>query len=214
MSYEGDFRMRLFIVFLLFILTGCHSEDEIQLPAPSPTPTIPAPSPKPTPTPTPTPEPTPTPPSVDHPYIGPSELQPYVNKFVDYGMKYGRDLDVSEIIIQFGNLSKYGSGVIGLCELSTGSNPTVTLNDTWWDKVDDTQRLLLVLHELGHCSLYRMHLNTKNNNIPVSIMYPLIISSSTYLPRKNEYDKELYTSSSLKTGANNDTFICTEDDIL
>jgi hypothetical protein len=198
--------MRFFILLLLF--TGCSSP-----PVPTSAPTqSPTPTPTATPTATPTPTPSPSPTSVDYPYIGPTELQPYVNKFIDYGAKYGRNLDVSDVIIQFGSLAQYGSGVIGLCELS-GSMPRVTLNDKWWYQVDQTQRLLLFLHELGHCSLYRQHLTSKNTDgNPVSIMYPLIISNSTYVPNKDAYDRELYTKSSL-VDEDQDTFICTEREI-
>ncbi len=177
----------LIVFFVLsFSVLACHNEVS---PEPKPLPTE-FPAPKPTSPPSPTPTPTPTP--IDYEYSGPSELQPYVNSFVNVGAVYGQKLDLSDITIQFGDLSQYGSGVIGLCEMGY-RKPLITLNESWWNRVDRQQRELLLVHELGHCSLKRPHRTDTVKSRPLSIMYPLIISNSTYLGFKEEYDRELYT---------------------
>lgn len=214
------------LLFLVITFAGCNDPNIDPIPNPLPTvevsptpPPTPAPTPEPSPTPTPTPtpspspSPSPTPPApTDHAYIGPAELQPYVNTFVDLGAVYGRDLDVSKITLQFGELTQYGSGVIGLCETGYGSDPVVTLKGSWWSTVSTAQRTLLVLHELGHCSLYRDHRTTVDSNgVPVSIMYPIILTTSVYNANKTAYDTELYTFEGLSVG--NATHICTPSDL-
>jgi hypothetical protein len=88
-------------------------------------------------------------------YQGPTLFQPYMNSFAHDAGTYKRPVDLSDIEINFGDLSAYGSSVIGLCQTSSNRNDIVTINQSWWNRVSETQRNLLVHHELGHCELYR-----------------------------------------------------------
>ncbi|HLE01003.1 MAG TPA: hypothetical protein VJB59_12120 [Bdellovibrionota bacterium] len=157
--------------------------------------TTPAP-PTPLPTPTPTPSPT-TPVSTGKVYIGPDEVEKFVNKFVDDGKMQGLDVlpDMKgpTLQIQISSLNTYGSSVIGLCE-SGGTMRRVTFDPDFWNSVSDTQRELLAHHELGHCVLYRPHRNdVLSTGAYASIMYPIIMGSSTYLNNYSYYLQELFT---------------------
>ncbi len=155
--------------------------------------------PPPSPTPSPDPEPTvsPTPFPVADLYSGPESLAPFVEKFVQDAKSQGLDLldemKSNRVRIQIGSLDSLGSGVIGLCETGYGSR-TVTLDPDFWNVVSDTQKRLLMHHELGHCILYRPHRSTfLTTGREASIMYPIILSSATYAANEEYYLNELFT---------------------
>jgi len=184
------------------LLGACNSEqaietDWIHTPEPTPTSTT---TPKPTPTTTPTPTPTGTTNPADL-YIGPAELQKYVVKFVDDAKIQSVDvlpeMNNPKLTIQIGSLNAWGSSVIGLCETS-GSMRRVTFDPDFWNAVSETQRELLAHHELGHCVLYRAHRSTVlPSGAYASIMYPIIMSSSTYTNNYNYYQQELFSQTAL-----------------
>ena len=185
---------------------GTGAADWIHTPAPIP---IETPAPTPTPTVTPTPIPTPIPtPTQGQLYIGPADLAKYVNKFVDDAKSQGIDVlpDMTNptLEIQIGSLDSYGASVIGLCETGSGKR-RVTLDPDFWNSVSETQRELLAHHELGHCVLYRGHRTTLlTSGAYASVMYPIIMSSSTYTNNYDYYQEELFTyaASSPANGAN------------
>lgn len=162
-------------------------------PAPTATPTATA-TPSPTPTPTATSSPIPT----SELYTGPEEVAPFVEKFVADALIQGvdvlPDMKNPKLTIQIKSLDAYGSSTIGLCETGGGLR-RVTFDPDFWNAVDDTQKELLSHHELGHCVLYRGHdsslLSTGKYD---SIMYPIIMSSSTYLGNYDHYQEELYST--------------------
>jgi hypothetical protein len=70
----------------------------------------------------------------------------------------------------------------------------VTFVPDFWNSVSETQRELLAHHELGHCVLYRPHrTSTLSSGAYASVMYPIIMSSSTYTNNYNYYLNELFT---------------------
>ena len=71
------------------------------------------------------------------------------------GLDVSGELVNPKLQIQIAKLDNLGSTVIGLCE--TGGIRRVTLDPDFWDNVSETQRKLLVHHELGHCVLLRPH---------------------------------------------------------
>lgn len=167
-------------------------------PAPAPAPlitpsTVPQPSPSPTTTPTPVPSATPTPAPL---YSGPAELEKYVNLFVDdakaQGVNVLPDMKSPTLQIRIASLDAYGVYVIGLCETGSGLR-RVTLDPDFWNNVSDTQRGLLLHHELGHCVLYRAHRSDLlSSGAYASIMYPIIMTSTTYLNNQAYYQQELF----------------------
>jgi len=97
-------------------------------------------------------------------------------------------------------LSAYGSSVIGLCETGGGKR-RVTFSTSFWNSVSETQRELLAHHELGHCVLYRGHRTTLlSNGAYASLMYPIIMGSSTYLNNYNYYQQELFSQAASDEG--------------
>jgi hypothetical protein len=147
-----------------------------------------------------------------------------MNSFAHDAGTYKRPVDLSDIEINFGDLSAYGSSVIGLCQTSSNRNDIVTINQSWWNRVSETQRNLLVHHELGHCELYRPHRTTLGSDgNPISIMYPVILSSSVYQAKAGDYLSELYlygwstevaaSDKKSKKDQNPHIHICTPEDL-
>lgn len=182
-------------------------------PQPSQSPsTTPSPSPTPTPTVTPMPSPTvsvtPSPvPTGSDLYTGPAEVEPYVQKFIADALIQGvnvlPDMTNPKLQIRIASLDAYGSSVIGLCETGGGLR-RVTFDPDFWNSVSDTQKELVAHHELGHCVLYRPHRSTLlSSGAYASIMYPIIMSSSSYQNNYAYYQEELFTygSSSLESFA-------------
>lgn len=165
---------------------------------PTPTPTAtttPSPTPTPTATATPTPSPSPTGGQL---YSGPAELAKYINKFVDDGKAQGVDvvphMSNPKLVVQIASLKTVGSSTIGLCE-SGGGLRRVTFDTTFWNSTSETQREILVHHELGHCVLGRPHTSAKlSNGYAASIMTPIILGSSPYLNNLAYYQQELYAN--------------------
>ncbi|MCM2278929.1 MAG: hypothetical protein NDJ89_12710 [Oligoflexia bacterium] len=215
--------MKKYLGLILAIgLSACNSNDSQRLsfsdpnvntppvaketPVPEPTATskpTPVPTVTPSPVPSPTPSPTPTTP-VNQVYTGPAEVAKYVQKFIDDAKMQGVDVlpDMAspKLQIQLGSLDSYGASVIGLCETSANLR-RVTLDPDFWDSVSETQRELLAHHELGHCVLYRAHKSTLlSTGAYASIMYPIIMGSSTYLNNYDYYQQELFAQAARQAG--------------
>lgn len=153
-----------------------------------------------TPAPVPTPAPTAAPVPASDLYTGPAEFAPYVQKFVDDAAIQGVNVvpkmkSPVKLVVRLASLDSWGSSVIGLCE--TGSNiKRVTFDPDFWNSVSETQRELVAHHEFGHCVLYRPHRSELlSSGKYSSIMYPIIMSSSTYASNYDYYQNELFTYS-------------------
>lgn len=194
------------------------SESPSPRPSVTPTPTT-TPSPTPTITPSPSPTITPSPTPTSGPiYSGPAELEKYVLKFVDDAKIQGKnvlpDMKNPMLTIQIKSLDQYGSTVIGLCE-SGGGQRRVTFDPDFWNVVSETQRELLVHHELGHCVLYRPHRSDLlSTGKYASIMYPVIMTSSTYTSNFNYYQNELFTFEALEDKTAPKVHICNQSDLF
>ncbi len=215
--------LQAFSVVTLVALTACNGHDSgggnvgqdwVHTPDVSPTTNRGFPDPAPLPSATPSLLPT----GNAH-YTGPAEMQKYVNLFVADAAIHGVDVSANlknpALTIQIASLSAYGASVIGLCETGGGMR-RVTFEPNFWNAASETQRELVVLHELGHCILYRGHLSTTlASGAYASIMYPVILSSATYLANQSHYLQELFGSSAEVSdpAAVSTTSICTLDDI-
>ena len=130
------------------------------------------------------------------PFIDP-DAQQYVDEFQN---QYGVSVNVP---VTFTDKFDSGPMIVGMCY----TNGSVSLLRSYWDDADDTQRHLLVYHELGHCVLNRQHREDTFKVIgpydpskglynpvyfyPMSIMYPYTFDSGVYLEYKDMYDREL-----------------------
>jgi len=130
-------------------------------------------------------------------------LRPYVDRFQRYGHQYkGAGWHGHDVYVQFGDTSsfvvedpKLGNRVIGVCKTATGNAPNeIVIDNATWNSADQYEREALIFHELGHCAIDRQHEDAVDNDgIPISLMYPSLIVSAIYAPRRDYYIKELFS---------------------
>jgi hypothetical protein len=105
------------------------------------------------------------------------------------------NFNVGDIPINFGDTEddKYD----GVCFTYPNGDKEIIIKKSWWDKTSETQKELMIFHELGHCHLGRTHdeqvVNHEGRDIPVTIMNPTIPLSSWYNEYKDGYITEFFT---------------------
>lgn len=63
--------------------------------------------------------------------------------------------------------------VVGECVFSSDGSRTIQVDTKYWASIDESQRIQLMYHELGHCALYMGHITTyQSDHCPTSIMFP------------------------------------------
>jgi hypothetical protein len=125
----------------------------------------------------------------------------YVQEFEQAAKDNGLDLKgVSyEIPITFDDLNKPMAGRCDLGLLGI-AGPKILIDRSTWGWSPETQKKLIIFHELGHCVLHRAHndgtMEMEGANPPVwptSIMNADILNEKLYEQQKNEYDHELFS---------------------
>lgn len=120
----------------------------------------------------------------------PSELQAYVTTFEGV---IGRPVVNIQYRFQDLGYTDEAGGAIGQCELP---DAIVTLDPLFWSEATDLDKELVVLHELGHCVLYRGHLNTTQaNGFDVSIMNAYLMPDRDFAADPGYYFGELRDTS-------------------
>jgi hypothetical protein len=105
-------------------------------------------------------------------------FQPYYGRFIVDAATHAQHPQVHDLVIQFGNLS--GASENGVC-VTGNMSPTITIDQGVWAILPDSQRELLVYHELGHCIFFYHHdLAYHTSTMPESIMYPTLFDGDTY----------------------------------
>jgi hypothetical protein len=128
------------------------------------------------------------------------KIQSYVNNFLTNAQKRNITLNVN-IKIDF-DQSLSNTQIIGACVYSVPRY--ISINPAWWNRTDITnsEREYAIYHELGHCILDRNHktdltsfVDYPSAQVPVSMMYPSIISSTIYKNNLQYYNDELFDQS-------------------
>lgn len=119
------------------------------------------------------------------------DFQHYFMKFSMHASNLGKELDLTELSVQFNDLP---SNYCGMCTHSgVGSVKVVEIDHSCWDNQSDLTREELLFHEFGHCLLNRGHENgLRPDRTPISIMYPYLIGDTTYQKYYDDYIKELF----------------------
>lgn len=127
-------------------------------------------------------------------------FDPYIDRFEEH---YGRP--ISDIPINFVKLQQPKGGKrIHLAFCMTYTEAFVNMHvvesfreivvdaEQWW-RLTNTQREILIFHELGHCELGREHDRTVfETGIPTTLMNPDILNPFYYLLNKKYYIDELF----------------------
>ncbi len=120
-----------------------------------------------------------------------SEFESQVRSFVDNGTSRGVKVDISGLTIRQTDMFN-DTPILAVC---IPDDKTVLVNQKFWAGSDDTQKELVIWHELGHCVLGRDHNTYTHDGAPVSIMYPqavLFNNEQYYYLHRQDYINELY----------------------
>lgn len=128
-----------------------------------------------------------------NPYVEP-ELKPYMDKFDQtfdthskYSVVFGKDLKLK------------GKRVLGICTHyganSAGNLIEIDILD--WEWMSEVSREQLMFHEAGHCTLGLKHNEVLLNDLPVSLMYPVLQPDWMYLERQDLYFLEFHEQATL-----------------
>jgi hypothetical protein len=132
----------------------------------------------------------------------PSDIAPIVAKFQQDALAQNHVVDTDSVQYSFQSLGQEnGEQEIGDCQMnSDGSNPTVIIDTNSWASFSDTQKEMLVYHELGHCVLGRVHdssywaVPSTAFSIVNSLMYPSQTDASNYEIYRDHYMQELFAN--------------------
>ncbi len=101
-----------------------------------------------------------------------AELVPFFERFEAEAAKRGKEVDLSTANIKGEIKEIEEQHVAGRCSYSRFNNPRlVTIDESFWNRSSNLFREFIIFHELGHCFLYRGHLESSfANGVCVSIM--------------------------------------------
>lgn len=70
----------------------------------------------------------------------------------------------------------------------------IVVNERYWARLSNYGKEALVFHEMGHCVLGRIkHIETTVEQVPVSLMYPILLDPFVYKQNRDMYLKELFS---------------------
>ncbi len=128
--------------------------------------------------------------------VSASEFQPYITSFEKNAAQNLNEPDftVGDIPINFGDTTT--EDYDGVCNTYSDGTKEILIKKSWWESTDDTQREIMIYHELGHCRLGRDHDDERRvvgtHTYKMSVMNPIIPTSQDYSAQKNAYLTELY----------------------
>lgn len=112
----------------------------------------------------------------------------YKRLFEHYAQQEGRNI-AAEIPVMFGEMPN--EKVVGFCKRNT--NPYIVINKDYWDNTSETSKVVLLLHEFGHCLLNKEHDNRRlGDGCPVSIMHYAVVTRNCFNKYKESYLEEYF----------------------
>lgn len=100
-----------------------------------------------------------------------SALQSYYASFEREAALRGYDVDLDDLDLVSTIEEIEEDGIAGTCHYNSQESNRITIDLTFWQNANQSTRELVVFHELGHCVLFRDHLEDENNqNTCLSIM--------------------------------------------
>ncbi len=126
------------------------------------------------------------------------EFKPFVKVFNEVAKLEHSDVNANSIDISFENIPKNKEGQTTLAYCNYNKQKISVNIDTWYKSTNIRQELI-VLHELGHCALNRLH-STKVKEVemyvgkvPATIMMPIgLPQDDLYMNYRKQYWHELF----------------------
>lgn len=100
-----------------------------------------------------------------------SELWTYYANFEDEAFARGIEIDLNALNLSSSISNINGNGIAGSCQFHSDQPNVVTIDQEFWANASELIREMVVFHELGHCVLFRGHLeNFNSEGTCISIM--------------------------------------------
>jgi len=100
-----------------------------------------------------------------------AELQIHFDSFVEEANTFGMEISLDDLDIGGYVENIEQRGTLGQCKSFSDGSKHIVVDESYWNRIDATEREYLVFHELGHCVLGREHLDTSDaSGICTSIM--------------------------------------------
>jgi len=110
--------------------------------------------------------------SSDDDQVVTSELQPFFDLFQEEGLKRGVDVDYNVIQITGRVADLLDRNVNGWCSFNEDKPHEIIIDTDYWATADDFDKEFILMHELGHCYLNRLHVDDVDvNGNCLSIMH-------------------------------------------
>ena len=123
------------------------------------------------------------------------EFDLYVKKFESEANRHQWPLRILALRIKFGTLP---SQTLALCTVGQDT-PLITVNQERWRGLSETQKSIILNHELGHCVLNRKHDNSEDPRKlrkTKSLMHSHPLLASDYEVHEEDYLAELFLQNS------------------
>ena len=100
------------------------------------------------------------------------ELQEYFERFRQAGVERGVDVDFDDFPISGRIANLFDSNINGWCSLNEDAPREIIIDVSFWADATDLDKEFIIMHELGHCFLNRLHLDDADDQGNcVSIMH-------------------------------------------
>ena len=121
-------------------------------------------------------------------------LSPYFDRFEQEAQIRGFDPDLSSENIEAFIQNIFPGTVAGQCQRNDDRPSQIIIDENVWNSSSDTEKEFLIFHELGHCILGRVHLDsTHPDGRCISIMHSVSgVCRNEYETRRAEYLDELF----------------------
>ena len=123
----------------------------------------------------------------------------YVWRFFQYADNYNRKIDSVDLSITFVEdlkVTSSGQEIVGSCKKFLDDSRMISIKKPNWNVLTDSNKEILMFHELGHCLLNQQHRNQTifmdGLTIPKSIMNAYLLGNY-YEGYKQYYLEELFT---------------------
>lgn len=117
-----------------------------------------------------------------------SGFEEQVSAFERGAASIGINYKVDDLVIVFTtNLSSAGRDDDGLCVTNKDATPIIYVDKSRWDRKTDRSKELLILHEMGHCVLFRMQHNATKVSVPGPVG-PRDVPQSVMTPYNTDFD--------------------------
>jgi hypothetical protein len=92
-----------------------------------------------------------------------------------------RPTEVTDLIIEFGDVKQYGKDVVGMAFTAPNTTPIIWIDKAFWESHDDCARLSLIMHEMGHAIFLYEHRNNVKSVMNSFIVWDYCKDESYYV---------------------------------